>query len=102
MPRIPLDVVLSSAAQIIEDTVSTSTQSQSNEGLTEYRFLRAECSCKDRQSMIRSKDWHRQAPRTYPGSQVGEDYNVFLDGSNIADPSGHELQNPIKAAMRND
>ncbi len=97
MPRLPLNVVLSKAAQSIandniianilanEDTVGTSTQSRSDDGLTEYDFLRSEYSCKDCQSMVTRWDWHRQAPGTYPKSQVGKKSDLLLDGSNIAD-----------------
>ncbi len=52
MSGTPLNVVLSPAAQIIEDTVSISTQSRSDDEVTEYGFLRPKYSCKDCHPLI--------------------------------------------------
>lgn len=99
MPRIPLNVVLSPAAQIIEDTVSTSTQSRSDDELTEHGFLVSSTYAKIGALWSIVRVGIGMLLGHSLGLKLVRTLTFFLDSSNIADRSGHALQNLIEAAV---
>ena len=91
---------LSLAAQIIEVLSAHHLRVEPEQRGTDKVWLSTfRYSCKDCQSMDTSSDWHRQAPGTYPGSQVNEKSKIFLDGSNMAGRRGRALRSPIEVVI---
>ena len=99
MRRIPLNVFLSPAAQIIEDTVSTSTQSRSDDELTEHGFLVSSMYAKVVTLWLQFWIGIGRRLEHIRGLKLVRTLTFSLDGSNISDRSGHAWQDPIEAAI---